>query len=150
MYVHVYYSWKRAHMCTERHVCFGRTHSSQLREGVHVHLHSRHTTILIRGSQYTCVCSSACDVHDLSSILHQRSPPAVVAHSQRRPGLPPLPCNTHTPLDGVECICTIQTGNGSASRRAYTGTCKGKRVLSIDVHAWHPACMDHAVECTPC
>ncbi len=26
-------NWKRAHMCTENHVCFGRIHGSQLREG---------------------------------------------------------------------------------------------------------------------
>ncbi len=37
-YVHVYVmsqlsDWKRAHMCTENHVCFGRIHGSQLREG---------------------------------------------------------------------------------------------------------------------
>jgi hypothetical protein len=28
--------WKRAHMCTENHVCFGRIHGSQLREGANV------------------------------------------------------------------------------------------------------------------
>ncbi len=39
--VHVYvlaavypYYWKRAHISTENHVCFGRIHGSQLREGV--------------------------------------------------------------------------------------------------------------------
>ncbi len=31
--------WKRAHMCTENHVCFGRIHGSQLREGANAGRH---------------------------------------------------------------------------------------------------------------
>jgi hypothetical protein len=62
-YVHVYVrtynvvsqlsDWKRAHMCTANHVCFGRIHGSQLREGANAHLHSRygqyrpHTTCFV-------------------------------------------------------------------------------------------------------
>jgi hypothetical protein len=33
--------WKRAHMCTENHVCFGRIHGSQLREGANAGQHVR-------------------------------------------------------------------------------------------------------------
>ncbi len=33
--------WKRAHlMCTENHVCFGRVHGSQLREGANAGQHT--------------------------------------------------------------------------------------------------------------
>jgi hypothetical protein len=32
--------WKRAHMCTENHVCFGRIHGSQLREGANAGQHT--------------------------------------------------------------------------------------------------------------
>ena len=31
--------WKRAHMCNEKHVCFGRIHGSQLREGANAGYH---------------------------------------------------------------------------------------------------------------
>ena len=30
--------WKGAHMCTENHVCFGRIHGSQLREGANARM----------------------------------------------------------------------------------------------------------------
>jgi hypothetical protein len=32
--------WKRAHMCTENHVCFGRIHGSQLREEANAGQHT--------------------------------------------------------------------------------------------------------------
>jgi hypothetical protein len=35
--------WKRAHMCTENHVCFGRIHGSQLREGANAGQHTPHS-----------------------------------------------------------------------------------------------------------
>jgi hypothetical protein len=37
--------WKRAHMCTENHMCFGRIHGSQLREGANAGQHT-HTLSL--------------------------------------------------------------------------------------------------------
>jgi hypothetical protein len=50
--------WKRAHMCTENHVCFGRIHGSLLREGrtyvqyhgtrVHGYIGLRACTIYVR------------------------------------------------------------------------------------------------------
>ncbi len=55
--------WKRAHMCTENHVCFGRIHGSQLREGANAGQHTPtlslrpHTTASMARStaeSYTC------------------------------------------------------------------------------------------------
>jgi hypothetical protein len=42
--------WKRAHMCTENHVCFGRIHGSQLREGANAGQHT--PTLSLPPSQY--------------------------------------------------------------------------------------------------
>ncbi len=36
--------WKRAHMCTENHVCFGRIHGSQLREGAKAGQHTLYSS----------------------------------------------------------------------------------------------------------
>ncbi len=70
MYVHVYVrtytctyvrtcnvmsqlsDWKRAHMCTENHVCFGRIHGSQLREGANA---GQHTPTLSLPPSHHCL-----------------------------------------------------------------------------------------------
>jgi hypothetical protein len=61
-YVHVYVrtynvmsqlsDWKRAHMCTENHVCFGRIHGSQLREGANA---GQHTPTLSLPPSHHCL-----------------------------------------------------------------------------------------------
>jgi hypothetical protein len=48
--------WKRAHMCTENHVCFGRIHGSQLREGANAGTYVRTYT-------YTNMVHSYCAYH---------------------------------------------------------------------------------------
>ena len=44
--------WKRAHMCTENHVCFGRIHGSQLREGANA---GQHTPTLSLPPSHHCL-----------------------------------------------------------------------------------------------
>ncbi len=44
--------WKRAHMCTENHVCFGRIHGSQLREGANA---GQHTPTLSLPRSHHCL-----------------------------------------------------------------------------------------------
>ncbi len=44
--------WKRAHMCTENHVCFGRIHGSQLREGANT---GQHTPTLSLPPSHHCL-----------------------------------------------------------------------------------------------
>jgi hypothetical protein len=44
--------WKRAHMCTENHVCFGRVHGSQLREGANA---GQHTPTLSLPPSHYCL-----------------------------------------------------------------------------------------------
>ncbi len=44
--------WKRAHMCTENHACFGRTHGSQLREGANA---GQHTPTLSLPPSHHCL-----------------------------------------------------------------------------------------------
>jgi hypothetical protein len=46
--------WKMAHMCTENHVCFGRIHGSQLREGAIAGQHVR-TRVRTRMGQHGMV-----------------------------------------------------------------------------------------------
>jgi hypothetical protein len=45
--------WKRAHMCTENHVCFGRIHGSQLRES-HTYTLPHTTAALVRSTRMLC------------------------------------------------------------------------------------------------
>jgi hypothetical protein len=40
MLCHNFLIGKRAHMCTENHVCFGRIHGSQFREGANAWQHT--------------------------------------------------------------------------------------------------------------
>ncbi len=49
--------WKRAHMCTENHVCVGRVHGSQLREGANAGTYVRTYTYTngTNGTKYTMV-----------------------------------------------------------------------------------------------
>jgi hypothetical protein len=44
--------WKRAHMCTENHICFGRIHGSQLREGANA---GQHTPTLSQPPSHHCL-----------------------------------------------------------------------------------------------
>ncbi len=49
--------WKRAHMCTENHVCFGRIHGSQLREGANA---GPHTPTLSLPPSHHCLDGEVC------------------------------------------------------------------------------------------
>jgi hypothetical protein len=63
--------WKRAHMCTENHVCFGRVHGSQLREGANA---GQHTPTLSLPPSHHCLHGEVyrtC-VRTYSSTLHAR------------------------------------------------------------------------------
>jgi hypothetical protein len=44
--------WKRAHMCTANHLCFGRIYGSQLREGANA---GQHTPTLSLPSSHHCL-----------------------------------------------------------------------------------------------
>ncbi len=51
--------WKRAHMCTENHVCIGRIHGSQLREGANEGQHTPTLSLpreVYRGNRHYNVC----------------------------------------------------------------------------------------------
>ncbi len=62
--------WKRAHMCTENHVCFGRIHGSQLREGANA---GQHTPTL--SLPYTCTftCTYTCTIYKNGTMKYKHS-----------------------------------------------------------------------------